>query len=75
MIPLRLVIDTYLRSVERDVELEKCTYAGRPYGDRSFVAEMGNRFRRQWTRGRPKKQRVPGAARFDAAGSLFADGS
>ena len=45
----------YPRSAERDVELEKCTYAGRPFGDPDFVTQVGERFGRQWTRGRPKK--------------------
>jgi putative transposase len=39
--------------------LRACTYAGRPFGDESFVREMGDRFGRQWTRGRPRK--VPAA--------------
>jgi len=33
---------------EEDVrELRKCTYSGRPFGEESFVAEMGERFHRQ----------------------------
>ena len=36
-----------------------CTYAGRPFGDESFLREMGDRFGRQWTRGR--KRRIPAA--------------
>jgi putative transposase len=31
--------------------LRKCTYAGRPFGDRSFVEEMEHRFQRRWSRG------------------------
>jgi hypothetical protein len=37
--------------------LRACTYAGRPFGNGSFVKEMGERFGRQWVRGRPA--RVP----------------
>jgi putative transposase len=37
--------------------LRACTYAGRPFGGETFVNEMGTRFGRQWTRGRPKKDR------------------
>ncbi len=36
-------------------EIERCTYAGRPFGDDSFVREMSERFGRYWKRGRPKK--------------------
>jgi putative transposase len=44
--------------------LRACTYAGRPFGDETFVNEMGTRFGRQWTRGRPKKK---GKAEISAA--------
>lgn len=33
------------------IELRKCTYAGRPFGDAAFVAEMEQRFQRKWSRG------------------------
>jgi hypothetical protein len=36
--------------------LRACTYAGQPFGDETLVKEMGARFGRQWTRGRPKKE-------------------
>jgi putative transposase len=35
--------------------LRACTYAGRPFGDENFVKAMGERFGRQWVRGRPAK--------------------
>ena len=60
----------WLRDAGRDVELEQCTYAGRPFGDRDFVTQMGARFGRQWTRGRPKKK--PAVMPNDAQGSLIA---
>lgn len=43
--------DAYLSTVERDRELETCTYAGRPYGDPLFVTQIGQRFGRQWRTG------------------------
>jgi putative transposase len=30
--------------------LRKCTYAGRPFGDEFFVAEMETLFHRKWRR-------------------------
>jgi len=39
-----------------DRELERCTYAGRPFGRPEFVEQLGDRFGRRWTRGRPKKK-------------------
>jgi putative transposase len=41
---------------ETDMSLRRCTYAGRPFGEESFVKEMSVRFGRYWARGRPKKQ-------------------
>ena len=38
-------------SPEELVALRKCTYAGRPFGDDSFVAEMEALFNRKWRRG------------------------
>ena len=35
---------------ERVVELRKCTYSGRPFGDDSFVAALEERFQRRWRR-------------------------
>ena len=49
----------YLGNAERDVDLEKCTYAGRRCGDRDFVAALGAQFGRHWTPGRPKKMAPP----------------
>ena len=40
---------------ERDKELVRCTYAGKPFGEEEFVARMADRFGRHWKRGRPKK--------------------
>jgi putative transposase len=40
--------------------LRRCTYAGRPFGNESFVSEMSQRFGRYWERGRPKKEPPPG---------------
>ena len=31
-------------------QLRRCTYAGRPFGDESFVREMEERFHRKWLR-------------------------
>lgn len=36
--------------------LRACTYAGRPYGEKSFVEEIAGRFGRYWRRGRPSKK-------------------
>jgi putative transposase len=33
------------------IELRKCTYAGRPFGDAGFIEEMEQRFQRKWLRG------------------------
>jgi putative transposase len=35
--------------------IRSCTYAGRPFGEESFVTEMAERFGRFWNRGRPRK--------------------
>ena len=42
------------QDVSREHALRKCTYAGRPFGDETFVEEMERRFQRKWLR-RPKK--------------------
>jgi len=34
-------------------ELRRCTYAGRPYGEESFIEQMSARFGRHWKRERP----------------------
>ena len=39
-----------------DLSLRKCTYAGRPFGEEGFVAEIAARFGRYWSRGRPSKK-------------------
>ncbi len=46
-----------LDGLDRDghQELVRCTYAGRPFGDARFVEELAARFKRHWTRGRPRK--------------------
>jgi putative transposase len=38
--------------------LRASTYAGRPFGEEAFMAEVGARFGRQWNRGRPRKDRI-----------------
>jgi putative transposase len=35
--------------------LRASTYAGRPFGEEAFMAEVGAQFGRQWKRGRPRK--------------------
>jgi len=54
----------YLRNAGSNLELEQCTYAGPPFGDAEFVAEIGDRFSRKWVRG---------ALPSDAQGSLLTD--
>jgi len=39
--------------VEEAEQLRRCTYAGKPFGDDSFVEAVGCRFGRHWERGRP----------------------
>jgi len=56
-----------------DADLEKCTYAGRPFGDVDFVTGVGERFGRRWTRGRPEKKRDEEAGSARLSGNLFAD--
>ena len=56
--------------------LRASTYAGRPFGDEAFMAEIGARFGRQWNRGRPRKDgvqktEVPIAKEEKAQFSLF----
>lgn len=41
--------------------LRSCTHAGRPFGPDSWVAELGERFGRKWTPGRPRKESSPKA--------------
>ncbi len=63
----------HLRNAAPDVELEQCTYAGRPMGDTDFVIRAGRRFGRQWTRGRPKNKGTSPGLADEAQGSLFID--
>ena len=35
---------------EQALELRKCTYSGRPFGEPAFVAEIEERFQRKWRR-------------------------
>jgi len=63
----------YLRSAGPNLELEQCTYAGRPFGNAEFVAEIGERFARRWIRGRPKKKPELVALPSDLQGGLFTD--
>ncbi|HEX7289254.1 MAG TPA: transposase [Candidatus Angelobacter sp.] len=44
---------------QQESNLRSCTYAGKPFGEESFVLEMAERFGRHWNRGRPKKNKVP----------------
>ncbi len=39
--------------------LRKCTYAGRPFGEDSFIEEMESRFQRKWTRKSPRSTTAP----------------
>jgi putative transposase len=54
----RLNWETYLLEEDGDgaSALRACTYAGRPFADEEMVNELGKRFHRTWTRGRPKKR-------------------
>jgi hypothetical protein len=38
------------------VTLRASTYAGRPYGEAAFVADVAARFGRRWQRGRPRTE-------------------
>ena len=49
------------------LSLRACTYAGRPFGSDSFVAELGDRFGRKWTPGRPRKDKAPATSGADPA--------
>ncbi len=52
-------------------EIERCTYAARPYGDESFLRAMPERFGRYWKRGRPKKANRASAGAGGNQASLF----
>ncbi len=39
-------------------QIQECTYSGRPFGSEGFVEEIGERYGRRWTPGRPKKTTV-----------------
>lgn len=41
---------------QQESSLRSCTYAGKPFGEESFVKEMAERFGRYWNRGRPRKK-------------------
>jgi putative transposase len=49
--------DEEAEEVERQ-RIRSCTYAGRPFGDPAFVADMAKRFQRYWNRGRPSQHRA-----------------
>jgi hypothetical protein len=36
--------------MEQLFALRKCTYAGRPFGEKPFLAAMEERFQRKWRR-------------------------
>jgi putative transposase len=40
---------------EQSAALRASTYAGRPFGEEHFIAEVGAQFGRQWYRGRPRQ--------------------
>ena len=44
---------------EEATALRSCTYAGRPFGDKTFVAALGEQFGRKWISGRPTKKPKP----------------
>jgi putative transposase len=48
-------------------ELRQCTYAGRPFGTKNFVSEVGEKFGRKWLRGRPKKKEPHSVSSIEAA--------
>ena len=62
-----------LRSREHDCreEIERCTYAGRPFGEEGFVQAMSQWFGRHWERGRPKKPARSAAVAVGSQGSLW----
>ena len=41
---------------EIDQELRNCTYAGRPFGTKELLTEIGKKIGRTWVRGRPRKK-------------------
>jgi len=43
--------------------LRQSTYAGRPFGSDDFIEQLGERFGRQWVRGRPRHDGQPPAPR------------
>ena len=45
-----------IEEADAEAHLRGCTYAGRPFGEESFVSDLGKRFGRYWTRGRPAKE-------------------
>ena len=58
---------TYLAvdDAEARETLRRCTYAGRPYGSEEFVNEIGKRFGRYWTKGRPSPEKAPSGNRIE----------
>ena len=58
---------------DADSSLRRCTYSGRPLGNKAFVDEMSRRFGRYWTRGRPRKERPAGGGNPTDQYSLFAE--
>jgi putative transposase len=44
-----------------DALIRRCTYAGKPFGEDSFVTGLSKQFGRHWTRGRPKEKTVAAA--------------
>ena len=53
--------------------LRRCTYSGRPFGDKDFVDDLSRRFGRYWQRGRPKKDRGVTATVLTGQLSLLED--
>lgn len=60
--------------VETGAALRRCTYAGRPFGDASFLGRMSQQFNRSWVRGRPRKApQGPDEAEADRQMMLIAE--
>ena len=58
---------------DQSATLRASTYAGRPFGEQTFIAEIGARFGRQWYQGRPRKdgQRDATNCRHQGLGSVL----
>ncbi|MFM2123920.1 MAG: hypothetical protein RL328_371, partial [Acidobacteriota bacterium] len=45
-------------SEEQVRDLRKCTYAGRPFGDQTFLEEVEARFGRKWRRAKQERTAI-----------------